>query len=264
MSGKLNKGIAAYTRGQSLASEQSTDRDPRALLTVSVIYLATLLSMPLENLSGLIWFGIYPILACGMLDIKFSKVFLRSLWILPLVLMIGIFNPIVDHAPGATIGGLELSHGWLTFLSLTLRGIFAVQALIILTLSCGFIGMCRAMRRIHVPSFLTTQLEMVYRYCGTLLDEVQQMRRARISRGYGRKTMTLRLWGPMIGQLFIRSIDRAQRVHQAMICRGFTGSMPDYSSSRSRWTKTDTIYLVAWIAVFILLRFLNPELLFNR
>lgn len=264
MSGKLDRGIAAYAHGQSFASTRTADRDPRASLMVSVLYLAALLSMPLENITGLIWFGIYPIVACCILDLRFAKVFMRSMLALPIVLMIGMFNPIIDHARGASIGGIELSHGWLTFLSLTLRGILAVQALIILTLSCGFIGMCRAMRRVHVPSFLTTQLEMVYRYCGTLLDEVQQMRRARISRGYGRKSMTLRLWGPLIGQLFIRSVDRAQRVHQAMICRGFTGSMPDYTSSRSRWTRTDSIYLAAWSVAFILLRFLNPEILFNR
>lgn len=144
-------------------------RDSRALLIVTLFYLIALLSMPLENLSGLIWFGVYPILGAAILGRSFNRIFLKSTVVLPFVLMIGIFNPVFDQTEMTKIGPWELSHGWITFISITLRGLFAQQALLLLTESCGFIGMCRAMRQLYVPAFLTTQLEMVYRYSGTML-----------------------------------------------------------------------------------------------
>lgn len=260
MANKLDKGIRTYTRAVS-ETEESV-RDPRALLIVTLLYLVMLLTMPLDNLSGLIWFGIYPVVGAALAGIQFGRILARSLWILPLIVVVGIFNPWFDRGAGMQIGTLEISHGWLTFLSITVRGLYAVQALLLLTESCGFIGICRAMRRLYVPSFLTTQLEMVYRYCGVLMQEAQNMRRAREARGYGRKVMDLKTWGPMIGQLFLRSVDRAQRIHQAMLLRGFNGTMPDYCSNPRRWTLADTVYLTAWTVAILLLRFLNPQLLF--
>ena len=261
MENKLDKGIRTYTRAVS-ETEESV-RDPRALLMVTVLYLVMMLTMPLDNLAGLIWFGIYPVVGAALAGIPFSRIFRKSLIVLPLVMAIGIFNPWFDHGTGMTIGNMEISHGWLTFLSITVRGLYAVQALLLLTENCGFIGMCRALRRLHVPSFLTTQMEMAYRYCGVLMQEAQNMRRAREARGYGRKTMDLRTWGVMIGQLFLRSVDRAQRVHQAMLMRGFNGTMPDYCLNPRHWTLADSVYLTAWTIAILLLRFLNPQLLFN-
>lgn len=260
MENKLDKGIRTYTR--AVSETEDSVRDPRALLVVTILYLVVLLTMPLDNLSGLIWFGIYPVIGAALAGIPFGRIFSKSLFVLPLIVVIGIFNPWFDHGEGMRIGQIEISHGWLTFLSITVRGLYAVQGLLLLTESCGFIGMCRAMRRLYVPSFLTTQLEMVYRYCGVLMQEAQNMRRAREARGYGRKVMDLKTWGPMIGQLFLRSVDRAQRIHQAMLLRGFNGTMPDYCSTLRCWTLPDTIYLTAWTIAISLLRFLNPQLLF--
>ena len=260
MENKLDKGIRTYTR--AVSETEDSVRDPRALLVATVLYLVVLLTMPLDNLSGLIWFGIYPVVGAALAGFRFGRIFSKSLLVLPLSVVIGIFNPWFDHGKGMRFGNLEISHGWLTFISIIVRGLYAVQALLLLTESCGFIGMCRAMRRLYMPSFLTTQLEMVYRYCGVLMQEAQNMLRAREARGYGRKVMDLKMWGPMIGQLFLRSVDRAQRIHLAMLLRGFNGTMPDYCMHPRRWTLADTVYLAAWTIVILLLRFLNPQLLF--
>lgn len=260
MENKLDKGIRTYAR--AVSEIEVSVRDTRAVLIVTILYIAVLLTMPIDNLSGLIWFGIYPMIGAALAGIQFGRIFTKSLLVLPLIVVIGIFNPWFDRGAGMRVGALEISHGWLTFLSITVRGLYAVQALLLLTQSCGFIGMCRAMRRLYVPSYLTTQLEMVYRYCGVLMQEAQDMRRARECRGYGRKSMDLKTWSPMIGQLFLRSVDRAQRIHQAMLLRGFNGTMPDYCLNPRRWTLADTVYLSAWTIAILLLRFLNPQLLF--
>lgn len=264
MADKLEKGINTYSASECQTASRSTAaRNPVALLSVTLLYLVTLLSVPLDHLAALLWFGIYPLICSAYLGIPFSRIFVKSMAVIPFIALIGIFNPWFDRAPGIRMGGYELSHGWLTFISITVRGLYALQALLLLTSACGFIEMCRAMRRVHVPAFLTTQLEMVYRYGRLLLEELQQMRRARMARGYGRRSFSVGMWGPMIGQLFIRSIDRAQRVHQAMLCRGFRGTIPDWQQNPYRWSANDTAFTAVWILVFLLLRFLSPQLLFH-
>jgi len=59
-----------------------------------------------------------------------------------------MFNPILDTGEAFRVGDVAVSRGWVSFLSILLRGLFAVQAVVILTLSVGFYDMCASLRRI--------------------------------------------------------------------------------------------------------------------
>ena len=137
-----------------------------------------------------------------------------------------------------------------------------MQALLLLTGSIGFVGMVRGMRRLGLPSFLATQLLMVFRYIRVLIEEALSMKRARDARSFGKKGLSLKLWGVLIGQLFLRSVDRAERVHRAMLARGFTGSFVLNYSGNTVWTWSSTVFLVVWVLVFLFLRLFNLSLLF--
>lgn len=234
----------------------------RALLLVTVAYLVAMLSVPLPALSMLIWFAIYPVVGATLICGEFGTVFRRSLIVLPFVLAIGIFNPIFDREPAITIGHIVISRGWVTFISLTLRGLFAVQALLILITVKGFNGLCMSLRDFRVPAIFVTQLQMVYRYMNVLLQEALNMLRARMARGYGRKALPIKDWGPFTGQLFLRTIRRSRRIHAAMTARGFTGTMPRYATSSERWGRFDTCFCVVCIALFAFLRVFNFSALF--
>ena len=110
-----------------------------------------------------------------------------------------------------------------------------------------------------VPSVLTTQLLLLYRYMSVLLEELQTMTRARTARGYGRSSYPMRLWAAMAGQLFLRSVDRAERIHRAMLARGFDGSMPCYTPAERHGShgRAQVVWIIAWSAVFVWLRFGN-------
>lgn len=237
---------------------------PLCLLLVTFSYLIIMLSVSPGALTMLLWFAIFPIIGSALLDISYSGVFLRSLIIVPFALMIGMFNPIFDTAPAFRIGSVTISHGWVTYISIIVRTVLSLQAVLILTKATGFNGLCRTLRQVGVPLFLTMLLMMVYRYLTVLLEESVNMRRAREARGYEKKHMGLKMWSTFIGQLFLRTVARADRIHRAMLARGFNGEIRGFSLDRERkWRNRDTITLILGIALFILFRFLDVSALFG-
>ncbi len=125
-------------------------------LLVTVAYLIAMLSVPVDHIGMLLWFAIFPILAAPIQGITFGSVFVKSLYALPFIAFIGILNPIFDGAPALTVGTVTISRGWISFVSIILRGLMSVQAMIILVAACGFEGVCRGMRKLGVPAFLVT------------------------------------------------------------------------------------------------------------
>lgn len=233
--------------------------DARCMLIVTLVYLVALLSLPTGNLSHIIWFAFYPIIGCGILGVSYAALLRRSLCVLPFIALIGIANPFFNRESAFEVAGVVITRGWLEFISILLRGLFSVQALLLMCSANGFAGICRAMSRLGLPSVLTTQLLLVYRYLGVLLSETLDMKRARESRGYGRKSLPFSQWGAFVGQLFVRTVGRAERIHNAMLARGFEGAFRYSSGSFSRWKATDTVYLVIWIALFAALYCFNPS-----
>lgn len=262
----LQQAIDTLNRRQTASAHGShiSEIDPRALLAVTAIYLVAMLSIPPESLGMLIWFAVYPIVTSPLAHERYERIFLQSLVILPLLIVIGVFNPIYDHRVAFEVAGLKISMGWVTFLSIILRGLFSMQALILLIDVSGFIGFCNALRRLGLPKVLTTQLLMLYRYIGVLLEEALDMHRARASRGFGRKNYPIKMWGSFIGQLLIRTLERSRRINSAMLARGFNGTIPDSYLSEQRWQTADTVYCLVWILVILFLRFTNlSAILFN-
>ncbi len=232
--------------------------DARAKLTATVVFLVAMLSLPLTRLSDLLLCFAYPLLTAAMGRLDYGRIFRRSLVVLPFVAFIGVFNLFYDREPAFRIGALVVTGGWVSFLSIVLRGLLSVQALLILVYSTGYYRLCRSMQRMGVPSVFTSQLLFVYRYLYVLIEESLALSRARDARSFGRRSYPLKVWGTMIGQLLIRTFDRAEHITQAMLARGFTGRIPATDGDRTAWTLRDTLFLAAWSAALIAVRLLHP------
>lgn len=236
--------------------------DGRASLAVTVIYLIAVLSLPLTSPLRIAWFIVYPLVASAMMGLSFGRLMLRSLYIVPLLALFAAFNPVFDRVPFAVIGGgVVIARGWVTLAAVMLRGVLAFQSLLILVETEGFAGLCHAMRRLHVPAVLTTQLLMMHRYLTVLLAEALTMLRARRARGYVRRYLPFREWGTFVGQLFLRTVDRSERIYRAMLARGFDGTMPCFRAG-SGWGRADTLWLLCWCGVIAAVRFIDfPSLI---
>jgi len=232
--------------------------DARSKLLVTAIFLATMLSIPLTRLSDLLFFALFPLLTAAMGGMRFGKIVRRSLAVAPFVAMIGIFNLFGRSEPALRIGGSVVNGNWIVFVSLLLRGLLSVQALLVLIGSTGFFNLCRGLQRLGLPQRFTVQLLFVYRYSHVLIDEALRLAWAREARSFGRRTLPLAVWGTLIGQLLIRTCDRAEQIHRAMLARGFTGRIPDVIGIRTRWRRADTLFFAGWSLALLLARLLRP------
>lgn len=232
--------------------------DARAKLLVTVVFLVSMLSVPLVRLSEILLFALFPIVTAALGGLSYGTLFRRSLVVLPFVAFVGVFNLFYEREPAFAVGTLVVTRGWVTFLAIILRGLLSVQALLVMISSTGFYRLCRAMQRLGVPSLFTTQLLFVYRYVYVLIEEAMAMQRARDARSFGRGSYPLRVWGTLIGQLLIRTFDRAERIGRAMLARGFTGRIPDGAAGHTAWSRRDTLFLTAWSVLLILMRVFHP------
>lgn len=232
--------------------------DARAKLVVTVVFLVTMLSLPLTRLSQLLLYFVFPLAGAAMAGLDYPRIFRRSLVVLPFVIFIGLFNLLYEREAAFSIGSLTVTVGWVSFLSIVLRGVLSVQAILILISATGYYRLCRGMQRLGIPSLFTTQLLFVYRYLYVLIEESLSMSRARDARSFGRRSYPLRIWGMLVGQLLIRTFERAELISRAMLARGFTGSIPTGLSPCSVWRGRDTLFLCVWSAALILMRLFQP------
>ncbi|MHB1041550.1 MAG: cobalt ECF transporter T component CbiQ [Eubacteriales bacterium] len=160
----------------------------------------------------------------------------RLLWIIPFG---GILVLVLPFAvPGVPVLALKAgpfslfaSHeGALRAAVLFLRILTAVTALNILTATTRFRDLMDALRSLRVPAVLVQLVEFTVRYIFVLLDEAQRMRTARRARGFdGGKNLFDRhafsTIGCFVGTLFLRSLERGERVYNAMLARGYSGEI---------------------------------------
>jgi cobalt/nickel transport system permease protein len=108
------------------------------------------------------------------------------------------------------------------FAAMAVRTTICLFAIILLSNTTPFTELLQVLKQAHMPSLMLTTMALMYRYLFVLTDEAQRMKRARASRTF----MKGRLWewrilATIIGQLFIRTTERAEHIYMAMCARGW-------------------------------------------
>jgi len=113
-------------------------------------------------------------------------------------------------------------NGFVIFLSILIKSTLCLFTMILLSNTTPFSEILSLFRKIGVPTLLITVLALTYRYFFVLIDEAARLRRARNSRMFviHRSRIWLSLTS-LLGQLFIRSTERSERIYTAMISRGW-------------------------------------------
>lgn len=91
------------------------------------------------------------------------------------------------------------------------------------------------------------------------MEEVNRTLRAYSLKAPEHKGLQRNVWGSLIGQLLLRTFDRAQRVYQAMRLRGFNGEYHTGQAIKIRIT--DLVYMAAWSLFFIIIKTYNLPVL---
>jgi cobalt/nickel transport system permease protein len=107
------------------------------------------------------------------------------------------------------------------------KSTIGVGLAIVLAATTTVADILRALRRLQVPGALVLVMQLMLRYAEVLLAEARRMNLARQSRAYEPRWLwQARGFAAGLGSLFVRSFERGERVHRAMLARGFTGALP--------------------------------------
>ena len=233
-----------------------------AKLITTLLYLLVVTSFDRYEVTRLFPLILYPVFLISLGNLRVSQMAGRIAVILPLILFIGLFNPLFDRTPMLQIGSHVLSGGWVSFISITIRSLLAIFAALALIATTGIDSICAALLRLGLPRVLVVQLLFMYRYLYILVDETASILKAYSLRSPNLGGLHFRVWGSLLGQLLLRTLDRSQRIYQAMLCRGFDGNL---HLSRSKvWTSVDSFYVISWLLFFGCVRLFDLPLLLGN
>jgi cobalt/nickel transport system permease protein len=230
-------------------------RDPRVVLITFMVYTILLLSVGKYNIPGAVAFAAFPVFVLSLGRIPVRALLIRLAALSPFVLFVAAANPFLDRRPFIALGSIVLSAGTASGLAILIKGLLVLLSVLLLGRVLPFYDMCRALRSLHVPEPFVVQLTLLHRYVFLLLEEARAMMRARDMRAFGRRGRELRVASAMIGTLFLRTVERGDRIYRAMVARGFRGSL-DHGAPR-RIDAGDVVFLglhgVAFLAIRIIL-----------
>lgn len=226
--------------------------DPRIKVLTAALFVICVVSFDKYAISALLPFGLVLLAVMGLAAIPAGYLVKKLLLISPFAVMVGIFNPLFDQQPLLHLGAFTVTGGWISFLSILLRFALTVGAVLILIATTGFNAVCMAMVKLGMPKIFAVQLLILYRYIFVLIDEGLRMYQARAMRSFKRRAMGLKTFAHLVGQLLLRTLDRAERIHLAMLCRGFDGTIRIRQVLRI--TARDFIVLAGTTALLLIMR----------
>jgi cobalt/nickel transport system permease protein len=180
----------------------------------------------------------------------------RTVWhrvrvVLPLVLFVAVFVPFVREGDPVDLGPVTVSEqGLATFATVAAKAILGTCSAVLLGATTSFPDVLHALERLRAPRLLILIAAFMYRYLFVIVDEVSRMRAALAARGYApRHALQAAAIGRVATALFLRTYERAERVHLAMLARGWTQTMPRLNVLA--YTRADAVFVGA-LAVSLL------------
>jgi cobalt/nickel transport system permease protein len=175
-------------------------------------------------------FGLYALVILGLLiylTVPLILIRQRLLLEIPFV-MFALFLPFFGIAPKTEILGLSLSiPGLLAGWNILAKATLGVLTTVVLSSTTKPRDLLTGLERLKVPALLVQIANFMIRYTVVVGEELRRMNVARESRCFEAKG--IKSWKVLargLAALFIRSYERGERVHLAMLSRGFSGKIP--------------------------------------
>ncbi|MFD6881409.1 MULTISPECIES: cobalt ECF transporter T component CbiQ [unclassified Rhodococcus (in: high G+C Gram-positive bacteria)] len=167
---------------------------------------------------------------------------IRLSWLLPRMsielpfLVLAVLLPFAESGTRVEWLGLSLSvPGLYAAWGIVVKGTLGVLASLILAATTPVQDLPGGLTRLHVPPLITTVVLLMLRYATLLAAEAKSMDIARRSRGDDPRMLhRIGATARGVGSLFVRAYERGERVHWAMLSRGFTGAVPATGSAATR------------------------------
>ncbi|MEW2631694.1 cobalt ECF transporter T component CbiQ [Streptomyces sp. NPDC048389] len=224
-------------------------------LIAVLCFVLVVVSTPREA----VWaFGLYAVLlgaVAAVARIPAGFLLKRLLIEIPFVAF-ALLMPFVVPGERTEVLGVSLSvPGLWGAWNILAKGTLGVAASVILASTTELRSLLLGLQRLRLPSLLVQIASFMIRYGDVVADEMRRMSIARRSRGF--EARGVRHWSVLAkpaGALFIRSYERGERVHLAMVSRGYTGTMPvldEVRATRAQWSSAAALPVTA-LAVCLL------------
>ncbi|MFE9398760.1 cobalt ECF transporter T component CbiQ [Streptomyces flavidovirens] len=213
---------------------------PHCKLAAVFCFVLVVVSTPREAMWA---FGLYAVLLGGVAyaaRVPAGFLLKRLLIEVPFVAF-AVLMPFVAQGEQVEVLGMSLSvSGLWGAWNVLAKGTLGVAASVLLASTTELRSLLLGLQRLKLPPLLVQIASFMIRYGDVITDEMRRMSIARRSRGF--EARGVRHWGVLgktAGALFIRSYERGERVHLAMVSRGYTGTMPvidEVTATRAQWS----------------------------
>ncbi|MEV4434003.1 cobalt ECF transporter T component CbiQ [Streptomyces sp. NPDC049585] len=222
---------------------------PHCKIAAAFCFVVVVVCTPREALWAFALYALLLAAVAATARVPAGFVLRRLLIEVPFVAF-ALLMPFVAQGEHVHVLGLALSrNGLWGAWNILAKGTLGVAASVLLAATTELRSLLLGLQRLRMPSLLVEIASFMLRYGDVVTDEMRRMRIARESRGFTARGV--RDWGVLAksaGALFIRSYERGERVHLAMVSRGYTGTMPvidEVTASRAQWAQSAGLPLAA-------------------
>ena len=219
--------------------------EPHCKLVATVGFVLVVVLTPREQFWA---FGAHAALLAAVAAVARipATVVLRRMLIETPFVLFAVLLPFVATGPRTTVLGVAVSvEGLYGAWNILAKGTLGVVASILLAATTDLRDLLIGLQRLRMPSLLVQIMTFMLRYADVVTDEMRRMRIARESRGFvARDLRQVPVLARSAGALFIRSYERGERVHLAMLSRGYDGTMPvvdEPVTTRRQWAVALTL-----------------------
>lgn len=189
----------------------------------------------------------------------FARMKVICVFVIPILILMPITVP---GTPILSLGPLAVSAEGLSFAVLvSIRSVTAILLVVTMLGTQRFDTTLRALALLRVPGIIIQMLLFTYRYIYVMIDEFLRIWSSMRAKGYTFRFSRhgLTMIGNLIGMLLIKSYERAERVYQAMIAKGYTGKPVSFATFRV--TVLDGLFCVVALALAVGIPFASMEFL---
>jgi cobalt/nickel transport system permease protein len=191
-----------------------------AKIVAALLFILIAVSTPIQRWPAFIGYFLILLITVAAAKIPFTLMFKRALF--------ALLMPFFGTGERFEVAGLNLyREGLLAGAGIFVKGTLGVITAIILSTSTTAREILRGLERLKLPALMVQIASFMLRYVNVVNDEMERMKVARESRGF--EATGIKHWKVLAtaaGALFIRSYERGERVHLAMLSRGYTGILP--------------------------------------
>ena len=244
---------ALYIHGHSAVHRLA----PEAKVAATFLFVLCAAITPRTAIWAFAVYGTLLAVVIAIAGIPLRFVIARLAVVLPFVVF-AFLVPVIGEGERVRVLGVPLSiEGlWAMWSILAKAGVGATSS-IILAGTTEVADLLKGLTRLRVPPVFVSITSFMVRYMELMADSLGRMRTAMVARGYDPRW----LWQAKpiaysAGALFVRSYERGERIHAAMLSRGYTGVMPDLAgkpATVSHWLKAMVLPLLGMTILTIAL-----------